>query len=235
MFFTHRDTGEDGERVRKLLRFRFTSRLFLKNPLVVGGKDLDESREEVIEVFENPLSVIGAGVVSMVFDKPTDNCNLCWIFQRTEFNHLRVDFWREVLVNVENVSNSTGHTSSKVTSCGSQNNDTPSCHVLTPVITDAFDDCGSTRITYCESLGGNASEEALAGGCSVQTHVSNDDVFFGLENGILGRIDDESSTRDTFPDIIVRVAFEFESDTGCEERAERLASRASDAYMDSIG
>src|SRR5271170_2795038 len=194
MFFTHGNTGEDGECVRILLRFRFASRLLLKHPFIIGGKDLDESREEVIEVFENSLRVIGAGVVSMVFDKTTDNRNLCWIFQGTELNHLSVYFWWEVLVNVKNISNATRHTSSKVTSCGSQNDDAATSHVLTPVITDTFDYCCSTRVTNGESLRSHSSEEALAGRGSVETHVSDDDVFFGFENGILGRVDDKSTT-----------------------------------------
>src|SRR5579871_1889226 len=119
MFFAHGDSRNEGKLISVLLGFSLAGGFLFKDTLVIRRKDFDKSRKKVIEVFEDAGSVGGAGVVVMIFNKTAKHGDLSRVLKRTELNHFHVDFGWEILMNIENIRNTTRHTSSKVTSSGS--------------------------------------------------------------------------------------------------------------------
>ena len=60
-------------------------------------------------------------------------------------------------------------------------------------------DSDGTRIPDAEAFGSLSTEEGLAGGGSVQTHVAHNDVVHGFElsGHVLGRVDHHLTPRQT--------------------------------------
>src|SRR5271170_5495218 len=138
MFFAHGNPRKNWKRIGMLLGFGVASGLFFKDAFVVGRKNLDESRKEVIEVFENVCRMRRAGVVLMILDETSNGGDFGRILQGGKFNHLHVDLWREVLVNIEYICNSTRHASCKITSRRTQNDNTTTGHVFATMIAHTF-------------------------------------------------------------------------------------------------
>ena len=128
--------------------------------LVVGRQDLDEARQSTVEVKEDASRELGASVVVVIFDQATNEGDLGGILNARKLNHLQVDLGLEVLVHVEDVGNTTRHTSSEVAASGSKDENTTTSHVLTTVVTNTFNNSSGTRVSDSESLGSNTSEEA---------------------------------------------------------------------------
>lgn len=94
-----------------------------------------------------------------------------------EFNHFEVDLVAEVLGRIEDVGDTSRHSSGEVATGTSENDNSSSGHVLTTVISASLDDSGRSRVSNSESFGGDTSEEGLSTSRAVQANVSDDDVL----------------------------------------------------------
>jgi len=205
-----------------------------KNTLVVDRKNLDKSRQGSVEVDQNAGSTLGAGVMMMVLNETANESNLSRVLKATGLNHLAVELGVEITVDIEDVGNTTRHTSCEVTTSRSKNNNATTSHVLTTVVTDTFDDGSGTGVSDGETLSGNTTEEASTGSSTVQASVTNENVLLRLEDSRAGRVDDQSTTRQALADIIVGITLKLECNTRSEESTERLTSGALDINMDSV-
>ena len=102
------------------------------------------------------------------------------------------------------------------------------------MVANALDDSRSTRVADAEAFPGDAVEISLTAGRAVESDVSDDDVFFGLEACVLGRIDDDLRARQPFSDVVVGISFEPEGHAWRSERSERLAGAANEFEVNGI-
>ena len=102
------------------------------------------------------------------------------------------------------------------------------------MIADAFDDSMRARITHSETFGRNTSEVAMTACSAIQARVTHDDVLFRHERRRLGRIDNETSTRQTLTNIVIRITFEFERDTWRQEGTTGLAGTTAGFDVNSV-
>src|ERR1019366_9199978 len=85
-----------------------------------------------------------------------------------------------------------------------------------------------------EALARHSVEISFAGGGAVERDVADENVLFGDEGGSSRRIDYQFSAGEPLPDVIVRLALQFERDALGEKRAEALPRRAVEAEADGI-
>jgi len=216
--------GNEVHNVEALLLLLFTDRLLLEDTLVVIGHDTDEEGKEVVEVVEDPVSNLRTSVVTVIFNEAAKGGNLARIGDLAKLNHLLVDLAGECVGGIENVGDTSTHTSSEVATCDAENHNATTSHVLAAMITTSLNDGVRTRVTNCETLGGDTTDEGLSRSSTIQADVSDDDVLFGLERGLLGRVYDEATTREALPDVVIGVTLELNGDTRSKECTKRLAS-----------
>ena len=53
------------------------------------------------------------------------------------------------------------------------------------MITYTFDNCDGTGVTYAETFACHTVDECFTGGCTVQCHITDDDIFLSLEPAAL--------------------------------------------------
>ena len=160
--------------------------------------------------------------------------DLKWIFNSAELDHFHVALARKVTVHIEHVGDTTAHTRSKVTTGRAQDHNATTRHILTAVIADAFNNSVRARITHGETFGGNTGKVAMTACSTIQACVTHDDVLLRHERRRLGRIDNETPTRQTLTDIVIRITFEFECDTWRQEGATRLAGTTAGFDVNSV-
>jgi hypothetical protein len=137
-------------------------------------------------------------------------------------------------MDVKDVRDTTRHTGSKVASSRAKNKDTTTSHVLATVVTNTLDDCRSTRVTDTEALSSDTAEEAGTASGTIQADVANEDVLLGTVYGVAGRVDDQTTTRETLANVVVSVTLKFKCDTRCQVSTERLASRTTDVDVNGV-
>ncbi|GJD02058.1 hypothetical protein ColKHC_10883 [Colletotrichum higginsianum] len=228
------DTRDDGQVVLGTLGLGGLGGLLREDTLVVDRHDLDKTRQGPVEVYQDASSKLGAGVVVVVLDDTTEVGDLGGLLYGFGLDHLGVELGQEVLVDIEDVGNTTRHAGSEVATSAAQNDDTTASHVLTAVVTNALDDSRGTRVADGESLGSNTAEEHCTLGGTVQTDVTDNDIVLGLEHGGAGRIDDQATTRQTLADVVIGVTLELQGNTRGEESTEGLASGTLDVDVDSV-
>jgi hypothetical protein len=132
--------------------------------------------------------------VVVVLDETTNECDLLGLLNGRELNHLLVDLLLEVLVDVENVCDTSRHTSGEVATGRPEDKDTTTSHVLATVVTDTLNDgCGS-GVTDTETLRSDTTEEAGTLGSTVQADVTDQDILLGTVDGSAWRVDDQATT-----------------------------------------
>jgi hypothetical protein len=230
----NRVAWHDGERVLGSLGLGSLLSLLLHDTLVVSRQNLDEAVQGTREVEENTSSKLRTSVVVVVLDKTADKGDLSRVLQRRKLNHLLVDLALKVALHVKNISDTTRHTGSKVSTGRSKNENTTTSHVLATVVTNTLNDSSGTGVSDGETLSTHTAEEALTAGSTVETGVTNDDVLLSLEDCVSGRVDDQTTAGQTLTDIVVAVTLELKSDTGCKEGTEGLTGRATNVGVDGV-
>jgi hypothetical protein len=102
------------------------------------------------------------------------------------------------------------------------------------VVTNTFNDSRSTRVTDTETLSSDTTEEASTASGTVQADVTDKNVLLGTVYGVAGRVDDQTTTRQTLTNVVVSITLKFKSDTRCQVSTERLASRTTDVDVDGV-
>lgn len=226
--------GDEIDDGLSLLLLKYTCRFLLQDPLVVQGHNSDKHREQVVEVAQDSVGNLGTSVVSVVLDERTQLGDLLWVLDGTELDGTLVDLGAERMGHVEDIGDTTRHTSSKVSTGKTKDDNSSTSHVLTTVITGTFNNEVSTRVSDGESLGSDTSDETLTRSRTKEADISDDDVLFRLEGGSLGRVDDESTTGKTLTDVIVGVTLEFDGNTRGEEGTHGLTCRSLHVDVDGV-
>ena len=93
----------------------------------------------------------------------------------------------QIVLLVENVGNTAGHSGCKILASASEYGNPATGHVFTAVIAHALADSGRTGVADAEALAGNAVDVGFTGGRTVKCNVAGDDVFFSDKFRILRR------------------------------------------------
>ena len=197
---------QDRQRVLVLLALGLLRGLLRHDSLVVCRQDFDEAGKSTCEVEQDACGQLGASVVVVVLDETAQEGNLLRILQTRQLHHLGVDLTLEVVVQVQDVGDASGHTSSEVPAGAAEDNDTTASHVLASVVADTFDDCSGTRVADGEALCSYTAEEAGTARSAVEAHVADDDVLLGFEDCRARRIHDQAAARQHLPNVVVGIA-----------------------------
>ena len=147
-------------------------------------------------------------------------------FEALQLHHLGVDHGR---VQAEHEGDAARHARGHVPTGLAEHHDASAGHVLAGVVADALGDRERAGVAGTEALAHPPAQEHLAGRCAVEQGVARDHVVLGKEQHVVGRPDDDASTRKPLADIVVGVTDQLEGDARRQERADRLARGAASA------
>src|SRR5574337_738555 len=143
-----------------------------------------------------------------------------------ERDHRGVAAAGELAVLVPDVGDAARHPGGEVAPGASEHDRGAAGHVLAAVVAGALDDGGRTRQPHREALAGDAAEERLAAGRTVQRGVADDDVRGRVAAEVDRRPHDDAPARQPFAGVVVGVADQVQRDPPGEEGAEALSAHA---------
>jgi hypothetical protein len=91
-----------------------------------------------------------------------------------------------------------------------------------------------TRVADAEPFACHAVDVDFATGGTVESNVADDDVFGGDEGGFGRGVEDDFPAAESFADVVVGIAFEFEGDSLGDKCAEALSGTALEVEVDGI-
>ena len=208
---------------------------YAKDALVLVREDLDELGLSFGPVFKDPGCARATGIVAMALEQCTDFGDVCVGYEGFEIDAGFVAAaGGEVALIVEDECATATHAGGEVAAGGAEHDDGAVGHVFAAVVADAFNDGCCAGVADGEALAGDAVEEDFAAGSAVENDVADEDAFFGQEEGSLRRVGDDASAGEALAEVVVAVAFEFESDAIGNECAEALAGRAFEFEVDGV-
>ena len=113
-----------------------------------------------------------------------------------------------------------------------ERDDASTGHVLAAVVADTLDDGARAGVAHGEALTGDAAEEGVAVGRTVEHGVADDHVLLGDVCRVGGRAHDERAAGKTLARVIVRLARKRERDALREPAAEALPGGAEEVDLD---
>ncbi len=90
------------------------------------------------------------------------------------------------------------------------------------------------RIPHTEAFASHAVDVDFATGGSVEGDVADDDIFGGDEGGFGWGVEDDFTAAESFADVVVGIAFEFEGDSFGDECTEALSGTTLEFEVDGI-
>src|SRR5713226_7266985 len=115
----------------------------------------------------------------------------------------------------KNVCQAAGHARSEIQTERTEHQHHAAGHVLAAVLADAFDHGESATIANSEAFAGTPSDKKSSGSCAVQNSVSGKYIAAPRSAGACG--DCNRSSGQTFANVIVGFAFQFEVDANAKE------------------
>lgn len=211
--------------------------------LVVAGEDTDKLWQAVWPLLQNCVGD-GTSSVSVVrLQQVLEIVNIVRVcsdflvdLHASKLNSFTIHLRFECSVGIPDPSHTPAHACSKVVSCLTEHSNTATSHVLTAMIACAFNNYPRTTVPHGEALGTHTAHESNARRRTVQCRVSDDHVFVRLESCLHccpGRVDRKDAPTETFPEIVLRVAFELEEDTLSDKCTKRLTRRPVELCMTS--
>ena len=150
------------------------------------------------------------------------NCSSCGS-SSFQVDHFQIAALREIALLVENVGDTAAHTGRKVASGAAKNDHPPARHVLAPVIADTFDNSDRSAVSNREPLAGDAANVRFAGRSAIENDVADKDVLFRFKRCRCRLEDYQSAAGKAFAEIVIRIAFQCETDSFRQKRAETLS------------
>ena len=99
------------------------------------------------------------------------------------------------------------------------------------MITHTFDYRNGSGVTYTETFACHTVDECFTGGCTVQCHVTDDNVILCLEPAALGRIYHQLTTGQALAKVIVAVTYQLQGKTLGDKGSEGLSACTLTQYM----
>jgi hypothetical protein len=206
----------------------------LQHPFIVTRHHLHKLRHHLIPICQNCDRFLTLGILGMFLDRTPQLPNLFRIAKSFQAHHLGIAARRKITLLVENISNTATHPRREIASSGAEDDDLSACHVFTATIADRFYHCIYTRVTNAEPFACHAVDVDFAAGGSVESDVADDDVFGGDESGFGRGIEDDFTAAESFADVVVGIAFEFECDSFGDKCAEALSGTTLEFQVDGI-
>src|SRR6266404_4578769 len=150
-----------------------------------------------------------------IFDKHGfNNLRILRFKNRLEIDRFQITaLFSKISALVKYVGHAATHAGGKISPTGSEHQNQAPGHVFATVVADALDHIGRSGVANREPLPSNSIEKRFAAGRAIESNVANQDVVFGGETRPSRRIHDQSSSGETFADVIVGLAFERERDS----------------------
>ena len=167
-------------------------------------------------------------------DEIPDEVFFMRIFECFQIDHLKIAALRKVSFFVDDVCNTAAHPGGKISSRAAEDHDPTSGHVLAAVIAHAFNHSDRAAISHREPLAGDTSDKRFTGRRAIERDVADDDVIFGAEAGLPRRENHDSSTRESFCEIVVGVPFQGQAQPFRNEGAKTLAGRTRESDTNRI-
>ena len=81
------------------------------------------------------------------------------------------------------------------------------------MFTDTFYNSIGTGVTNCKTFTGNTIDKRIATGCTIQSNVTDDDIFFWFVCSFFRNPDDQLTTGKSFSEVIVTVTGQIQCKT----------------------
>ncbi len=154
------------------------------------------------------------------------------VVEPLQSHHLEVASMLERAIWVVDVRDAARHSGREVTTCRSEHEHCPSRHVLTGVVTDAFDHGNRAGVAHTETLPYLATYHRLAPRRSVENDVARDHLLFGGRRRRRMRTHDDVAPGQALAQVVVGIADESKRYAPWQERAEALPGRACQRDVD---
>ena len=152
---------------------------------------------------------IAIGKLFVIFDHLLQHA-LFFFVDGIEQHHFHIAVADERLVHIPYVSNTAAHTRCEVPSGFAKDDNLTTRHVFAAVVAHAFYNNSDTRVAHSETLASHPADVSFARSPSEEGYVTDDDVLRRIVgDGFIG-IEDQLTSRKSFAEIVVRIAFEFE-------------------------
>src|SRR5437660_5166631 len=102
------------------------------------------------------------------------------------------------------------------------------------MIARTFDHRDGAGVAHGEALAGDAAEIAFALDRPIKHGVADDDRFGRNDLGVARWVYHEPAAREALADIVVGLTLKLEADAARQPRAEALAGRPGELYMDGL-
>ena len=142
------------------------------------------------------------------------------VLHEVDLHHIHIAEIVEVVVLVPYVGNTSRHTCREVTSRLTEYDDPSTCHILTAMVTSTLQDGNGSRVTDTETLSDLTIDIHLTGGGTIESCVAGNDIFLSGKVRTGRRQDGDTSSTQSFGEVIVCLAFQFEGDTMCQKGTE---------------
>ena len=156
------------------------------------------------------------------------------LLDKRELHHLHVAEIIEVVVLVPHVSHAATHSGSEITSSFSQYHDPSSGHVFATVVAYTLYHGLHTGIADGEAFAHPSVDIYLAVSSAIQQGVSGDGILFRIEIAAHGGQYRNASAAQSFSQVVIRFAFQLETDAVGQERTETLACRTFEFDVDGL-
>jgi hypothetical protein len=214
----------------------------LQHPFIVTRHHLHELRHHPIPIRQHRDRFLTLGIFGVFLDRTLQLPNLFSITQSFQSHHLGIAARCKITLLVEDISNTATHSRREIASGSAEDDRLSTCHVFTTTIAvgiasrneNRFHDRTNTRITDAEPLTCHAVDVDFAAGGSVEGDVADDDVFGGDEGGFWRGVEDDFTAAESFTDVVVGIAFEFEGDSFGDKCAEALSGTTLEVEVDGI-
>ena len=143
--------------------------------------DLLELGQILSKVVQHFLTLGGIGQCHMLLDHGFQLQHIIFGCDLAGRYHFLIQTLIQIVAFIQYISNTAAHTGCKVFTGGSQDYHASAGHVFTTMITYTFDNCDGTGVTYAETFACHTVDECFTGGCTVQCHITDDDIFLSLE------------------------------------------------------
>ena len=150
--------------------------------------DLLELGQILSKVVQHFLTLGGIGQCHMLLDHGFQFQHIIFGCDLTGRYHFLIQTLVQIVAFIQYISDTAAHTGCEIFTGHTENYHTTAGHVFTAMISYTLDNCDGTGVTHAETLACHTVDKCLTGGCTVQCHVTDDDVFLRLELATLGRI-----------------------------------------------
>mmetsp|Transcript_20318 Transcript_20318/g.23548 ORF Transcript_20318/g.23548 Transcript_20318/m.23548 type:complete len:223 (-) Transcript_20318:283-951(-) len=169
--------------------------------------NLPEITYFVLPVAKNSFSLLTSSLLEMSLNHGFQLCFTFITYKSLRFHNLYVETLGKLIIWVVEITDTTGHTCTYVSSYISKRNDNSTGHVFTAVITGTLGDSKCTTITNSETLSSSSISMEISTSCSIKTGISYNTGFRCDEASVLIWDDNNFSAMHSFSNVVICFSF----------------------------